>query len=186
MSTEKINTVSQRFAKLAVLGEQVFHTKDLANLWNISNKNTLYTTLKRYAKQKIIFRIYKGLYSIKPVDKIDKYLLGIKAIHSFAYISTETILVRDGIMQQAIDEITLVSSKSLIFSISTQRYRSRQLSNKFLFNDAGIINKNGLKEASVERAVADMLYFNPRVYFDGNSLIDWKKVKIIQKQIGYK
>jgi len=37
MSTEKKNIVQQRFALLARLGEVLFHTQDLANLWEIKN-----------------------------------------------------------------------------------------------------------------------------------------------------
>jgi hypothetical protein len=43
MSTGKRNT-SSRFAKLASMGEIVFHAKDLANLCGILDKNNLYTS----------------------------------------------------------------------------------------------------------------------------------------------
>jgi predicted transcriptional regulator of viral defense system len=187
MSTGQTNITSNiaqsRFAKLARLGEQVFHTNDLASLWGISNKNTLYTTLKRYTKAGLIFRIYKGLYSIGPVDKIDPYLLGIKALHKFAYISTETALFNAGIILQDIKYITIISSKSKKFFIGDINYRSRQLNDKFLFQDYGINTKCGVNIATVERAVADILYFNPNFYFDNPKQIDWKEVKKIQKEV---
>ncbi|MFQ5662059.1 MAG: hypothetical protein ACE5F2_02295 [Candidatus Paceibacteria bacterium] len=188
MSTGQINitnTTQGRFAKLARLGEQVFHTNDLANLWDISNKNTLYTALKRYTKAGLIFRIYRGLYSIKPVDKIDTHLLGVKVLHKFAYISTETILVNAGIILQDIKYITIVSSESKKFSVGSIDYRSRQLNDKFLFQKEGIDIKNGVNIATIERAVADLLYFQPNFYFDNPNQIDWDKVGKIQKNIGY-
>jgi len=49
----------------------------------------------------------------------------------------------------------------------------------------GIIAKNGVNYATLERAVADMLYFSGNYHFDVPNLIDWAKVKEIQKQIGY-
>jgi predicted transcriptional regulator of viral defense system len=183
MSTEQKNITQDRFAKLARLGEQVFHTQDLANLWGISNKNTLYTTLKRYSKARLIFRVYKGLYSIKPIDKIDHYLLGVKVLHKFAYISTETILSKAGVILQDIQYITIISSESKKFSIGGINYRSRQLDDKFLFQTNGIGVKSGVNVASTERAVADLLYFQPDFYFDNPRSIDWKKVKKIQKEI---
>lgn len=186
MSTGKTNTVQDRFAKLARLGEQVFHIQDLANLWNINNKNTLYTTLKRYTQAGLLFRIYRGLYSIKPVEKIDPYLLGVKVLHKFAYVSTETVLSDAGIILQNIKYITIISSESRKFSIGNINYRSRQLDDKFLFQKNGINMKNGVNTASIERAVADILYFQPNFYFDNPKQIDWNKVKKIQKEMGYK
>lgn len=191
MSTDRNNIklkkglYKQRFSEIAKLGILVFHPNDLANLWQIKNSNTLHTTLTRYTKEGLIFRIQKGLYSIREVGKIDPLLLGVKALHRYAYVSTETILARSGIIFQEIPKITLISSISKNFTVADQEYHSRQLADKFLFNDAGIIKENGVQIASVERAVADLLYFNPHYYFDAQNLIDWKKVREIQKQIGY-
>jgi predicted transcriptional regulator of viral defense system len=185
MSTGYHNNYQKRFALLAQTGEQVFHARDLANLWQIKENNTLYTTLKRYVRRGLLCRIYKGLYSLVSVEQIDPMLLGIKALHEYAYVSTETVLIEAGIIQQSIDWITLVSSKSKKFSIGKNNYWSRKLSDKFLFNPAGITKKDSIFVASLERAVADMLYFNPRAYLDGARLINWQKVKKLQKDIGY-
>jgi predicted transcriptional regulator of viral defense system len=186
MSTGKTNTTQARFAKLARLGEQVFHIGDLANLWDIENKNTLYTTLKRYTKDGLLFRVYKGMYSIKPVVKIDSYLLGVKALHKFAYISTETVLSNAGIILQKMQYITIISSESRKFSIGGVEYRSRQLDDKFLFQKKDIGIKNRVNIATVERAVADLLYFQPNFHFDNPKQINWSRVKKLQKEMGYK
>lgn len=174
-----------KFAQIARLGESVFHTQDLASLWQIKNSNTLYTLIKRYKKRGLLFGVYKGFYSLKPVDQIDQTMLGIKALHNFAYVSTETVLVQAGIIQQNIHDITFISSQSKKFSIGDNHYRSRKLKDLYLFQPAGIIDERGIKIATVERAIADLLYFNPKAYFDGEKLIDWQKVKNIQKEIGY-
>ncbi len=184
MSTVKKNTTNSRFVNLAQMNEVVFHTNDLGSIWGIENKNTLYTTLKRYVKQDLIYRIYRGMYSLFPANKVDPYLLGIKAMHKYSYISTETVLVNAGIILQDIKNITLISFKSKRFKIGDNSYYCRKLSNKYLFNDAGIIKKNGINIASVERAIADLLYFNKNYHFD-NTNIDWDKVREIQKKIGY-
>jgi len=185
MSTGYNNDASGRFADLARMGETVFHARDLANLWRIENNNTLYTTLKRYFRRGLLFRIYKGLYSLKPVGEIDPLLLGAKALHRYAYVSTETILAEAGLIQQKINRITFVSAKSIKFSIGDNGYQSRQLADKFLFHPAGIVKKDGIFIATPERAVADLLYFNPQAFFDAAHLIGWRKVKRIQKEIGY-
>ena len=185
MSTVTRNTTQQRFAYLAKLSEIVFHSKDLANLWGIKNKNTLHTTLKRYAQQGLIYRIYRGFYALKPISELDPYLLGVKALHEYAYISTETVLANVGIINQVIDKITLISSKSKKFKIGNHNFYSRQLDDRFLYQTIGIENINGVKVATPARAVADLIYFNPRAHFDNPKLIDWKEVKNIQKIIGY-
>lgn len=191
MSTVKNNDKSNkglylsRFSQLAKMGVLIFHTSDLANLWQIKDPNNLYTTLKRYAQKGLIIRIYRGLYSLKPIEQLDPALVGTKALHRYAYISTETILTHAGIVQQKFDQITLVSSVSKKFSVGQYNFRSRKLVDKFLYNETGITNDRGVKKASAERAVADLLYFNPDAYFDAENLIDWKKVKEIQKKIDY-
>lgn len=192
MSTELLrvkNTKIQnlnRFAELARLGEVVFHIDDLANLWHITNKNTLYTTLKRYAEQGLIFRIHKGFYAIKSPAEIDPLLLGVKALHGYAYVSAETILAEEGIVQQEVPAITLISSKTKRFSVAGRRYYSRELADKFLYQSNGIITApNGVRKATRDRAMADLLHFNPHAYVDAARLIDWKKVRALQKELGY-
>jgi hypothetical protein len=56
-----------------------------------------------------------------------------------------------------------------------------------LYQTSGIVTKaNGLRAASIERAVADLLYFNPRAHLDGTRLGDWEKVAVLQRELGYK
>lgn len=182
---EKIPQLS-RFADIAKLGEILFHADDLANLWGIVNKNTLHVTLKRYVDQGLFFRIYRGFYSLKPLSQVDPLLLGQKALHGYAYVSTETILAEKGIIQQSLHAITLVSVRTKHFSIGNHQYLSRTLSDKFLYQSSGILLKEGgLRVASTERAIADMLYFNPRIHLDGAHLIDWESVRKLQEELGY-
>lgn len=179
------NNINNRIATLSRLGELVFHVDDLANIWKIYNQNTLHTTLKRYVQQGILCRLYRGFYSLLPLESIDPYLLGIKAVHAFAYVSTETILYQQGIISQKPQYISIISNLSKRFIIGEQHYYVRQLSDKFLFQDIGIFEKNGVRFATTERAIADMLYFNPKAYFDMKARINLSKVKKIQKQMAY-
>lgn len=154
-------------------------------MWEMTNLNTVYTTLKRYVRQGLLFRIYKGFYALKPLDELDPYALGLKAMHGYAYISTETILQTEGIIQQVVPSITIAGRASKRFTIGSWEYYCRKLSDQYLYNDAGIREVSGYKQATIERAVADMLYFNPRVYFDNTKAINWERVRELQKTIGY-
>lgn len=189
MSTVQKTTVSgrsktlRRFSDLAALGEVVFHDRDLAALWGITDMNLLHTTLSRYVHRGLLRRIWRGMYAIKPLEEIDSLLLGIKALHSQAYVGTETILFRAGIINQRPYATTLVSGTSRRFSIGDHVYISRKLDDAYLYQDIGISKKNRVREASPERAVADLLYFNPKAHFDRP--IDWTAVRDIQQTLGY-
>jgi predicted transcriptional regulator of viral defense system len=185
MKNKANNKKQARFAQIAKLGQTMFHTRDLGNLWNTPSDNTLYTLLKRYTQQGLLFRIYKGLYSIVPIEKLDPVQLGLKALHTYAYVSCEYVLAQHGIIQQHTPAITLVSNISRTFSLNGHHYKSRKLSDKHLYNTFGITKKNGIQTATLDRAVADMLYYNKNAYFDAQSKINWDNVVTIQKQIGY-
>lgn len=181
----KKGVYNDRFAKLARLGATLFHVGDLASLWQIHNAHNVHVTLKRYADRGLLIRVYRGLYALKPLEQIDPFLIGIKALHRFAYVSTETVLSDAGIIQQEMQSITLISSLSKKFSVGANHFVSRKLTDRFLYNECEIYEKRGIKKATVERAVADMLYFNSRAYFDADKNIDWQKVREIQEAVGY-
>mgnify|MGYP001564964688 CR=1 FL=1 len=166
--------------------QTLFHTRDLAVLWNIQNPNTLYTTISRYIRNQTLFPVQKGLYSTLPVEKVDPIELGIFLLHQFAYVSTETILVQSGIIHQALYRYTFVSDVSKNFTGSNHQYVARKLTARYLYHPAGItINDRDIATASVERAVADLLYFQPTYNFDAAGTIDWEKVHEIQKEVAY-
>lgn len=170
-------------ALLAKKQETIFHIDDLANLWKIIDRNTLRVTLKRYTDNKLLHRIYRGFYSLYTLAELDPILLGAKALHQFCYISTETVLWQEGFISQAPSVYTFISSISKKIRIGPHRFISRKLHDRYLFQPAGLITQNGIKQATPARAIADMLYFNPLFYFDRS--IQWRKIKKIQKEIGY-
>lgn len=183
MSTQRRNTAGYRMSQLLTKGETVFHLKDLAALWGITNYNTMRTTVKRYCAAGLLHRVYKGLYSVFPKEKVSPLLLGAKAIHQYCYLSTESILFMEGYISRKITYFTFVSAKSHKFYIGKNQFMSRQLKPAYLFIPEGLSVKDGIWKANTERAIADMLYFSPKYHFDRP--IDWKKVKTIQQKIGY-
>lgn len=147
-------------------GERLFHTQDLALLWGIINRNTLYTTIKRYVQKGILIQITKGLYSTVDINEIDKYQLGTALIHKYCYISCETVLFNEGVINQVVYPITFVSSVSTKIEFNGTIYIYRQAKPEVLLNPEGIMQKDGYFISSKERAISDMLYFNPKYYFD--------------------
>jgi len=182
--SKKIANIKQnRFLSIAKLAMPIFSTNDLAKIWNINNRNTLLTNLKRYVKSGLIYRIYRGLYSIKPIIELDPFLLGAKAINNYCYLSGETILVKHGIIFQQVNYFTFIGKKTKRFTIGNYKYYCRQLKDEFLYNDIGIDKTEKFNLATLERAIADILYFSPNYHFDNPDAINWIEVNKIQKSV---
>ena len=162
---------------------KLFHTQDLAVLWHVGKANTLHTTIKRYCQSGTLQRIHKGLYATVDPKMLDPLALGMAILHKYAYLSCESILQTEGLLNPVIPYQTLVSSQARSFSANGNHYRCRKLPDIFLFNDYGIEKQNGIAVASVARAVADQLYFNPQQHFDGR--IPIKAVRQVQERLGY-
>jgi predicted transcriptional regulator of viral defense system len=181
--TKTTNIKQNRFLSIAKLSTPIFHIDDLARLWGVTNRNTLSTSLRRYVKNGLIYRLYRGLYSIKPLTELDPLLLGAQAINDYCYLSGETVLVKHGVIFQQLSYLTFIGTKTKRFKIGNQRYYCRQLKDKFLYDNSGINQIGQINVASLERAVADILYFDPKYYFDNPGPINWKKVAQIKAAV---
>jgi hypothetical protein len=167
------------------LDRKLFHSNDLALLWGITNRNTLYTSIKRYVQKGILIPIFKGLYSTMPLEQLDPIDLGQAIIHRYAYLSTESVLAEAGAITQITYSYTFVSDQSKRLSIGPWSFLVRQMKDESLHNPTGVQMRDSTFVATVERAAADMLYFNPRYHFDVRERIDFEKVKAIQEEVGY-
>jgi hypothetical protein len=174
-----------RISELIQLDKKIYHTNDLAILWGITRRFTLYQTITRYIDKGILFPIYKGLYSTVPINSLNPLEFGKAVIHRYAYLTTESVLAQTGIISQSIYGYTFATDQSKHVLVGDWSFRFRKLKDMYLHNPAGIHEQNGGFIATVERAVADMLYFNPRYHFDVREAIDFEKVRAVQKEIGY-
>jgi hypothetical protein len=118
------------------------------------------------------------------VSELDPIELGFKAINSYSYLSTETVLVKHGVIFQQVKYFTFLGLKTKRFKIGDNEYYCRQLKERYLYNDTGVKRvKRVFKEASPERAVADILYFNPSYHFDNLRGINKFELKQIQRNV---
>lgn len=177
------NTEKQKI--LLQSGQKIFTTSDLALLWNILNRQTLLITIQRYVKRGILNRIYKGLYSAIPINQLNKYEIACAIGGSFSYVSGETILSKEGLILQDVKKITLFGKKAKELKIGDNIYLCRYLNNKYLLNRTGINDEKGYSIATVERALADLQYINPKFFIDNDIAIDIDKINILNKEIGY-
>jgi|CXWL01.1.fsa_nt_gi predicted transcriptional regulator of viral defense system len=185
MSTGYKNITAKRLSELAQTGEKLFHTGDLAVAWGIRDLNNLYATLSRYAAAGLLKRIYKGLYSFDSVDKLNSDVLGVKALHKYAYLSLQTVLFREGYISQPSQVTTFISSVSRRFKIGQHQYIVRQLSDRALFNPLGVTLKDGVFVANASRAIADLFYFNSLTTIDTPTRVNWQEVRSYQNTLGY-
>lgn len=174
-----------RISELINSDRRLFHTNDLAILWGIRNRNTLYTSIKRDVQKGILKPIYKGLYSTVPLAQLDPLELGKAIIHRYTYLSTESVLAREGVIFQSVYSFTFVSDINHKVSIGQWAFLYRKMKPEFLFNPAGITEQNNVFIATAERAVADILYYNPHYHFDALAGIDLERVRAIKREVGY-
>jgi len=179
-------TEMYRINELLKLDRKIYHTNDLAIVWGISSKNTLYTTIKRYVQKGILVPIYKGLYATVPLNQLNPLELGKAIIHRYTYLTTETVLFQEGVISQPPFTYTFVSDLHKAAKVGSMSFLYRKLKDIYLNNPIGIQNQEGIFVATPERAAADLLYFNPRYHFDIPQNIDFDRVRIIQEQVGYK
>lgn len=180
------STYMNRISILIQQQQRLFHISDLRVLWGIRKSSSLYQTIYRLINKRILFSIYNGFYSIVPIYKLDPIEIGFRAIRKFSYLSTESVLAKNGIINQIPTKITFVSSRSFGVDINDVGYLVRQMSSSRLNNITGIFqNSLGVFEADIERAVVDMLYFVPTYHFDADKIINWDKVAAYQKQLDY-
>lgn len=165
--------------------KRVFSSSDLALLWEIDNKNTLWTTLKRYTKKHILYRIQRGLYSTLPLDKVDPFEIGSAISGPSSYITTETVLQQAGIIMQSVNKITLVGPKTKEFVVGENEFLCRYLNPKYLLNTTGLVEKKTYTIATPARAGSDLLHINPHYYFDNQPAIDKLNLKHTQQKVGY-
>lgn len=175
----KINKLDQ----LLKSNRKLFHTRDLALLWNINSDNTLYTAIKRYVQKNILIPVHKGLYATVPLPELDPLELGKSIIHEYCYLSTESILSEYGVISQKIYKYTFISLISKKFETAGNSFLVRKLKKEYLFNQSGISETDRVMKAGLSRAVADMKYFNPRYHFDNIGLIDLTEVNKIRREV---
>jgi predicted transcriptional regulator of viral defense system len=174
-----------RISGLIQQDQKLFHTNDLAVLWGIANRHTLYVTISRYIDKGILFPVFKGLYATIPIASLDPLEVGKAVIHRYTYLSTESVLSMAGVISQAVFDHTFVADQSKRVMVGSWSFRYRQLKDEYLFNPSGVIDQNGVLIATAERAAADMLYFNPRYHLDVMRDLDLEKVRLIQEELGY-
>ncbi|MBU0576823.1 hypothetical protein KJ707_03885 [Patescibacteria group bacterium] len=166
---------------------QIFTAQDLAVLWGYDDEQKLYELIKYYVRKKQIFAIARGLYATKPYSQQDlrddpKLLFAIaNKLVPNSYISLFTVLKKCGVIFQYYDEIFSVAKRSATRRVRGLNFVYKQIKSKILLSELGVEQENGVRIASLERAIADIWYLYPRLNVDGLERVNMKKLRKIAR-----
>lgn len=168
------------FIKSKKNNQTVFGFFDLSHAVKGYTGPKLRSALK-YALQKgDIFRISKGIYSLSKdysrLEFANKY-------RSPSYISTYSVLQKNGIVFQPYSTIYVISNRSQEIEIDGQIYIYRKIKNSILLNTIGVKNESGVQIASTERAICDKIYLDGDEYFDNLRNINWSLMTEINTKV---
>lgn len=150
--------------------QSVFTTDDLALIWQETKRSLVQDRARYYLKTEQLYQIRKGFYA-KDAN-YNKFEFAIK-LYSPAYISLETVLAKEGIINQFYETIFTISYLSREINIDSQNYCFKKIKDTVLSNTLGIEFKENYWVASKERAFLDALYLYKEYHFDNLLGIDW-------------
>lgn len=159
-------------AKIYQLPKTVLTNKDLALIWQETNKDNLKAKIAYYVKQGTLLKITRGVFA-KDKNYNPRELA--TSLYSPSYISFETVLRDAGIIFQHYETIFAAGPWSKQLKIGGRAFVFRKLKNELLFNPSGIISKDNYNIASQERAFLDTIYLSSGYHFDNLSGLNWEK-----------
>ncbi|HOI60395.1 MAG TPA: hypothetical protein PKU93_03675 [Candidatus Pacearchaeota archaeon] len=165
-------------AKLYQSSKTILTSKDLALIWNINNKESLYSTTAYYVKRKVLKRLTRGVFAKNKNYNVKELAT---SIYTPSYITFETALREAGVIFQHYDTTFAAGPYSLTRKIDGSIFVFRKLKDEILFNSAGVISEDNYSIATTERAFLDMIYLFPNYYFDNLKSINWEKCVEISK-----
>jgi len=147
----------------------VFKLPEIALLTGENNSTALAKKLNYYVKRGKILNPRKGIYA-KP-DYSSTELAN--KLYTPSYISLQFVLQRAGVIFQYSENITSISYLSRELEIEGQPFKYRKIKQGILYNWSGIKqSKQGIFQASAERAFLDLCYLEPSIYFDNLNPLD--------------
>ncbi len=159
-------------AKLYQSTKTVLTNKDLALIWQETNKDNLKSKIAYYVKRGALIRLTRGVFA-KDKNYSKRELAA--SIYTPSYISFETVLRDAGMIFQYYETIFVAGPFSKTMEVCGQTITFRKLKNELLFNSSGVLFKDNYNVATPERAFLDMVYLFPGYYFDNLNSIDWDK-----------
>jgi len=160
--------------KLKPSNQTLFTVREIAQILNINNKESLYSFLKNSSANNDLTRVTRGIYSLS--NNFSKFELGNK-LRQPSYISLYSILQKEGVTFQNYDTIFLISNRAETINLEKQVYMYKKIKDNILFNPLGIKTENATAVATAERAICDLIYLGFDYYLDNLRQIDFTIIK---------
>lgn len=150
----------------------VFSLQELVKLFpNISYKN-LKRRLSYYVTTGRLKKLRKNVYAKMNYNPLEVPQKPYKS----SYISLDTVLEREKIVPKNGGGIYSASYVSRSMNVDGQKITYRKLPNRVLTNNIEIIENNGYRIASKERAFTDAVYVYKDHLFNNLKSLDWDRV----------
>lgn len=158
-------------AKLYESPKTILTIKNIALIWEETNKVNLLSKIKYYAKQGSLIRLTRGVFAKGNEYDIKELAT---SIYTPSYISFETVLREAGIIFQHHDAVFVAGPYPITKKIGGHLITFRKLKDSILYNGLGIKREKNYSIASPERAFLDTIYLSPKFYFDNLRSINWE------------
>lgn len=151
----------------------VFTSKDLALIWQEPLTAKTWVRIQYYIRKGDLFRVRNGIYTKK--EDYNRLELATR-IYAPSYVSFETVLVKEGLIFQYYENISVASYLDREVTVDHQIYTFRKVKTKVLVNSVGVDHSDETSIATKERAFLDILYVNSDYHFDNLGGLQWEKV----------
>lgn len=160
--------------KMYSSGKTVFSTQEIRLLDQGNSSNTaLPSLLSRLVSRGDLQRLRSGVYALPKYDVLEFA----NKIFRPSYISMESVLVREGVIFQYDNTITLASYQSRTIYTSTDKvFVFRKIAQAILERSDGKVFTPKYTIASLERAFLDLCYVDKWRTYENTSPIDKDKV----------
>jgi predicted transcriptional regulator of viral defense system len=161
-----------KLTKLLLSGRSVFTIDDLSVIWGQHKRSDTSQSAKEYVRAGSLIRIRRGVYALanaklKPAEVANKLVVP-------SYLSCESVLKKHGASFQFDDRVTSAALVSKSVDACNCQFRYYQVSSSIFYNGRGVFTKDGVTQASLERAVADCVYLKGGDYpFEDLSGVNW-------------
>ena len=166
-------------------GHNVFNIDDLGLVWGQNKRSNTVQSARDYAKKGEIIRLRRGLYCLDKA-KIKTEEMASRAFVP-SYLTGESVLAMHGLIFGASNEVHSASIRSKRIDINGTAFIYHMLKKEAFYNPIGIIHHDNYAVASLERAIADLIYYyDGKYYFERLHNVDWDKLVEIGEIFGKK
>lgn len=167
--------------------KKIFSTQDLAVIWQESNKRKLFEVIKYYLRTKQLYQVSRGIYSIENLNEKDitkdislAFKIAQKVVPN-SYISLYTALKYHGLIFQYYEDIYSIGKRNMERGIFNKKFIYKTMKDDIFRNEQGVVDRDGYRIATKERALCDTLYLIPSASIDNVESLDKRKVEGISK-----